>query len=271
MPSPLPGMDPYLESNPRWERFHAWFVRKLAEFALPEAESRGCWIDVEQTVYQREPTGEFTLLGEPDDSLTMEPGTWSSGAPASGGVAVVEPQAVHEVVLDPAILERIKQAYLVVRELDEPRRVLAVVEVLSPANKSGGYMPRYQEKRRRCIASPAHFLEIDLLRAGNNPSRELFPELPATPYFIFLARQTVSGRREEAITLRLQDPLPVVGLPVSASRPILPLDLPRAFSSAYDLSVPRGSIRYDAQPPGSLPPSDAVWLDEWLRRIGLRS
>ena len=50
MPSPFPGMDPYLETQPRWEIFHGWFIHKLAELALPRAASMGCWIDVERDV-----------------------------------------------------------------------------------------------------------------------------------------------------------------------------------------------------------------------------
>lgn len=271
MPSPFPGMDPYLEVNPLWQRFHAWFVRKLAEISLPKAQRLGCWIDVEHSVYQREPTGELTLLGEPDDTLALERGAGPAFDPVGGvAVAVARPHAVREIALDPATLERFKQAYLVVREQDEYRRVLAVVEVLSPANKSGDYVPRYQEKRRRFIASAAHFLEIDLLRAGANPSRDTFPEFASAPYFIFLARKTSRGRSEEAIAVRLQDPLPVVGLPTTASRPILPLDLPTAFAAAYDLSVPAGVIHYDRPPPGRLSEADAAWVDECLRQKGLR-
>ncbi|TVS20172.1 MAG: hypothetical protein EA424_05340 [Planctomycetaceae bacterium] len=26
--SPFPGMDPFLEINPRWEVFHGWFIRE---------------------------------------------------------------------------------------------------------------------------------------------------------------------------------------------------------------------------------------------------
>jgi Protein of unknown function (DUF4058) len=43
MPSPFPGMDPYLEIQPRWEIFHGWFIHKLAELALPRAANMGCW------------------------------------------------------------------------------------------------------------------------------------------------------------------------------------------------------------------------------------
>ena len=57
MPSPFPGMDPYLEIQPRWEIFHGWFIHKLAELALPKAASMGCWIDVERDVYGEDPSG----------------------------------------------------------------------------------------------------------------------------------------------------------------------------------------------------------------------
>jgi hypothetical protein len=62
--SPFPGMDPFLEDSPRWEVFHDWFIRKLAEQSTPAARELGCEIDVERSVYGREPTGELFLLGE---------------------------------------------------------------------------------------------------------------------------------------------------------------------------------------------------------------
>src|ERR1700730_4633298 len=134
MPSPFPGMDPFLEVNPRWQAFHAWFMRELARQALPKAQELGCWIDVERTIYQREPSGEIVLIGEPDHSVGVDVSSpaWSEPSLRGGGVAVAEPQAIHEVVLDPATLERVKQDYLVVRELGQFPRVLAVAEVLSP-------------------------------------------------------------------------------------------------------------------------------------------
>ena len=73
--------------------------------------------------------------------------------------------------------------------------MLAVVEVLSPANKSGTYVPRYREKRLHWLASRAHFMEIDFLRDGENPSRQLFPELPPAPYFILGGRPASDATR----------------------------------------------------------------------------
>jgi Protein of unknown function (DUF4058) len=259
-------MDPFLEVNSRWQSLHAWFMRKLAERALPKAQELGCWIDVERTVYQREPSGELVLIGEPDQTLGADVSNplWYEVPAESGAVALAEPRAIHEVVLDPASLERIKQDYLVVREIGQLPRVLAVVELLSPANKNGSYVPRYREKRMRFLASRAHFMEIDLLRGGDNPSRQLFPELPDTPYFIFVARKTAAGRKEAGYPLRLQDPLPVVGLPVGPGRPDLPLDLAGAFAAAYDLSIRPGSVAYATETPPEPPLSDAdaAWVRE---------
>ena len=235
--SPFPGMDPFLEDSPRWEVFHGWFIRKLAEQNTSRARELGCEIDVERSVYGREPTGELFLLGEPDLVAQRTPYSGSSvWEQRHDALALAEPRAMHEVILDPDQLQQYKQQYLVVRESREYARVLAVVELLSPANKHGSYVPKYREKRWQLLTSMVHFMEIDFLRAGENPSRDLFPELPPAPYFIFVARKTDRGRNEEGYPLALQDRLPVVGLPLGPGRPDLPLDLASAFRSAYDLS-----------------------------------
>jgi hypothetical protein len=121
-------------------------------------------------------------------------------------------------------------------------------------------VPRYRENRLHWLGGRAHFMEIDLFRNGDNPSRRLFPELPPTPYFLFVARKTGLGRNEEGYPLRLQDPLPVIGLPMGPPRPDLPLDLAAAFHAAYDLRIRPGSIQYDQETPPepALDPTDAA-------------
>lgn len=272
MPSIFPGMDPFLEIPPRWECFHGWFVRELARLALPLARERECWIDVERTIYQRSPTGQFVMLGEPDDTIGVDESLSANNGsrPGSGGVALAQPRVVHDIVLDPDTVETYKQDYLVVRELGRFARVLAVVEVLSPANKEGNYAEKYRAKRQRFLESRAHFMEIDFLRDGDNPSRALFPELAPTPYFLFVARKTALGRKEEGYPLRLQDPLPVIGLPIGPPRPDLPLDLGAAFRAAFDLGIRPGSIAYreEAVPPPALNAEDAAWVRDVVDKEG---
>lgn len=259
-------MDPFLEHRLRWPLFHGWFMRELARLSLDRAKEQGLWIDVERSIYHRGPRGEYLLVGEPDalvgPDFSEDKGSDQKSNNGGSGVALAAPRAVHEIVLDSDDAERIKQDYLVVRELDRETRVLAVVELLSFANKSGGYAPRYHEKRLRFIDSPVHFMEIDLLRFGDNPSRELFPELPASPYFVFVARKTGIGRNEEGYPIALGDALPVVGLPVGPRHVDLPLDLAAAFRGAYDLAIRPGSIDYRQEPvpPPELDEADAKWV-----------
>lgn len=266
--SPFPGMDPFLEINPRWEVFHGWFIRELARQNMGRARELGCEVEVERSVYGREPTGELVLLGEPDLVAEQRPQSdFSEWGRDHASLALAEPRAIHEVVLDPDQLEQYKQQYIVVRQAGDWPRALAVVELLSFANKQGTYAAKYREKRSRSMSSMTHFMEIDFLRAGENPSRDLFPELPRTPYFIFVARKTGMGRNEEGYPLRLQDPLPVIGLPLGPGRPDLPLDLAAAFQSAYHLSH-RPNLQHSYQegqvPDPPLEAPDQAWLAQTL-------
>ncbi len=268
--SRFPGMDPFLEEDPAWQIFHGWFIRKLAEQSIAPARELGCQVDVERSIYGREPSGELVLIGEPDVlAFSGQAETEYSG---SNDIApsLEAPRSVHEVLLDPDEMETYKQEYIVIRDADDFARVLAVVELLSFANKQGSYVPKYREKRSWLMASRSHFMEIDFLRDGENPSRDLFPELPKTPYFVFVARKTETGRNEEGYAIRLQDPLPTIGLPLGPQRPDLPMDMAAAFRSAYDLSYRRSWQRdQESDIPGPpLSKEDLEWVQQVLRSDG---
>ena len=269
MPSPFPGMDPYLETQPRWEIFHGWFIRELARLTLPRAASMGCWIDVERDVYGEDPSGEMVLIGEPDQvfSVSAREAEWAGTGAATATLAA--PRSIREVAVDPAEAHRHRQQYLVVRENQDWPRALAVVELLNPANKAGNYAQTYNAKRSTILASRTHFLEIDLLRGGDNPLRRHFPELPPAPYFAFVGRKNVSGRTEEEYPIRLQDSLPTIGLPLWGERPDLPLELTEAFRSAYELTTGGRPIQYQTEtmPAPALPSEDAAWAAGLLNGI----
>jgi hypothetical protein len=259
-------MDPFLERNPQWQVFHGWFIRKLAEQSMAAARELGCVVDVERSVYGRESTGELVLFGEPDVLVAREATIARAHDSGSASLALAQPKAVHEVSFTSGEDETYKQEYVVVREEDWGP-VLAVVELLSFANKTGPYRVKYQEKRSRFLASGTHFMEIDFLRAGENSSRDRFPELPSTAYFIYVARKFGWGRQDEGYPLRLQDPLPRTGLPLGPNRPDLPMDLAQAFRAAYELSYRRGWFRYeiDFLPEPAMSEADVDWVKQIIQ------
>jgi hypothetical protein len=190
--------------------------------------------------------------------------SWNRGH-GSTALALAQPDAIHEVSFASPEEETYKQEYIVVRE-EDLGPVLAVVEFLSFANKSGSYRTRYLEKRSKYLASGTYFMEIDFLRAGENSSRALFSELPQTAYFVYVAREFGWGRHDEGYPIRLQDPLPRIGLPLGATRLDLPMDLATAFRSAYQLSYRRNWFNYASEkiPEPAMSESDIEWVKETI-------
>ena len=98
-----------------------------------------------------------------------------------GGVASAEAPLTAE----SARFDKGTQTFVEIRG-DADRRVVTAVELLSPTNKVDPGRELLATKRRSWLASEAHLLEIDLLRAGRR-----FPTaraLPAAPDFVILSR-----------------------------------------------------------------------------------
>lgn len=84
--------------------------------------------------------------------------------------------------------------------------LVTAIAILSFANKRPGHAAyvTYRRKRRAILASTAHLLEIDLLRAGERPP--VAEPLPEAPYFIILSRAECRPIAE-VWPLRLPEPL----------------------------------------------------------------
>jgi hypothetical protein len=156
---------------------------------------------------------------------------------------------------------------VIIRTVEGDTLVTAVA-ILSFANKRPGpttYLT-YRRKRRALLASAAHLLEIDLLRAGERPP--LAEPLPEAPYFIIRSR---AERRPvaEVWPLHLQEPLPILPVPLLPPDPDVPLDLGRALATLYDRSGYDRRIDYTQRPPAPiLSVEDGAWLEAHLRTVG---
>src|ERR1700722_14695866 len=72
MPSPFPGMNPYLEDNDLWQDFHSRLVPALGD-ALAPLVTPNFIVKVEEHVFIHEPPSEYRLLvGHGDVSVASE-------------------------------------------------------------------------------------------------------------------------------------------------------------------------------------------------------
>lgn len=250
MPSPFPGMNPYLEKTELWNDFHNRFVAALAG-ALTRPLAPRYYTRIEQYLYIHDITAEERqYLGRPDVGILPAAG---SDDPAPGGaVAVAAPSTIG---LPPTVdVERIP--YLEIRDRDT-HRVVTVIELLSPSNKySGPDRDQYLEKQTRLLRSSANFVEIDLLRGG---PRLPWDRLPKCDYYVAVSRAS-DRSKADCWPVNLRDPLPEVPVPLRDGEPeplvSLQAILHRVYDEAgYDLHV------YAAPPEPPLSAADAKWAD----------
>ena len=262
MPSPFPGMDPYLEDPTVWPGVHANLAVAIQE--LLNQKIRPKYVArVEERVY---------LASEDDDprelpripDVRIDERSQSDGVRAlrsNGALAIVEPVIVR--ASDPIRERRVEILDVATRS------VVAVIEILSPSNKASGSAGRdsFLEKRKEILASKANWVEIDLLREGK-PTRPR-NRFRACQYVVYSSPTTMRPDWK-ARPIQLDDPLPVVGIPLRDPDPDAPLDLQEAITLAYDRGAYGDTTDYTRDPVPPLTPELAKWANKLLKQKKLR-
>ncbi len=277
MPSPFPGMDPYLEIPGLWSDIHLNLIAdvqaQLNANLGPHYVAR-----VEQVTYlfdDNDPAQDLYII--PDIRLTRPPHEPSAAQRfGGGGVAVAEPV---KIVRPKKHVTR--HRYLEIRDLPS-REVVTVVELLSPANKRGGSAGRrqFESKRDEVTSSETNWLEIDLLRAGQRTP--FAAEIPPHDYLVYSDRYTgktiddpMEGPRQERIQslwpITVRQRLPVVAVPLRPADGEVPLDLQAALDAIYARNQYAADLDYAAPATDPLAGPDADWADALLREKRLRA
>ncbi len=253
MHSPFPGMDPYLERPERWSGVHARLIAVLGEMLARQVAPR-FFVDSEDSVYVLGLDDPARPLGRPDLYLAE-----AAGASGADRLSRSRGQIAAPTVLDvPASLE-IRVPHLNVVDTAD-QQVVTTIELLSPINKvanSGGRRD-FLRKREYILNSHAHWLEIDLLRAGMRP-----PGIPAQDDYDAVLHRAGSLDRLDAWFVAVREPLPTVAVPLRPPFVDVPLDLQEAVETVYDRYRYDTAIDYAGAPPlPSLSEADMLWANE---------
>lgn len=264
MPSPFPGMDPYLEDPDVWPGLHAFLIPVYAE--LLNQKIRPKYVArIEQRLYmttEDETPGEFQRVS---DVRVDRPGTAAATRrkrqSESGGLAIAEPVVIRE--SDPVRERRVE-----IQEVAS-RNVVTVIELLSPSNKSNESAGResFVKKRKEVLDSKANWVEIDLLREGRSHSAKR--RFADCEYFVY-SSPVVMRPDGKGWRMRLQEPLKVVGIPLLDPDPDTPLDLQAALNLAYDRGAYDATVDYTKDPVPPLPPDLAKWANKLLKQKKFR-
>lgn len=263
MPSPFPGMDPYLEEPGLWPDVHHGLISEM-QARLNRSLRPKYHVRIEERVYISDENDPGRKVIVPD--LRIAAGSEAHQLPFSShseALAIAEP-----IVCTTLIDDEIHEARLEVIDRQQ-QQVVTVIEILSPSNKVAGSRGRasYETKRREVMTSPSHLVEIDLLRTGEAIHvREL---LPPADYVVHVSRK---GSRPKGLVwpVLLKQQLPVIAIPLNAEDPDAALDLQLVLNTAYDRAAYDLEIDYRIDPIPPLKSNAASWASELLRVKGMR-
>src|SRR5437016_6559719 len=205
MPSPFPGMDPYIE-RASWRDFHARLAVEMADRIGSALGPKYVAIVEERTALT-----DFDEEEEPRWSRYPDISVVREERAAYGGSAVAEPPVVLSVP-SPAPYTYEEPYHWVEIITVKDHELVTSIEILSPGNKSGIGREQYLKKRQEFLVSNAHLLEIDLVRAGQRLPVD--GELPRAPYYVFLSR--AGERPKQAVwPIQLTARLPIVPVPLA--------------------------------------------------------
>lgn len=253
MPSPFPGMDPYLEDPWIWPDFHLTFavaLRTELNRRLPD----GYVARVDRYVWAQDPdTEDRRRLGKPDVFLTGESRSKATPALATvvAPVEIILPSPTDKGTPFVRITDRVH------------RRLVTVIELLSPANKSSGKdRDAYMMKQREYLASDVNVVELDLLRKGERLPW-IAPSVAAADYYIMVSR---AAERPRALVwpISVREPLPPIAIPLTAQDGDVTLELGLCMNQAYDSASYDRELEYEQAPNPPLDEPDATWARELL-------
>jgi hypothetical protein len=254
MPSPFPGMDPYLEHPGWWPDFHARFIPICCD-AVNDVLPEGYDARIETLAQLIEIPEEEIRLMEPDLYVAGKRGA-AKTARRTKGTATLD-----QVVLRAPKFKEVRQHWI--RVLYRPEeRVVTIIEVLSPTDKTGSGYHEYQAKRDRILARNAHLVELNLLVGGRRP--EIASDWPPGDYYALIARAE-QRPRADIKSWSVRDPLPTVPIPLRAPDADVTLDLAQVFATTYTRGRYARAVNYAEPPFAPLGPDDRAWAVDRAR------
>ncbi len=277
MPSPFPGIDPFIEGQ-AWEEFHTAFIVTAQQALMPQLVPRYIARVERRVIVDHAPEG----LEEPERFIVPDVFIVEEVPSASvGTVTTVTPSAlkeVLEVVTEAAGKAKevqlaelpeweYRERFVEIR-LRETGELVTVIELLSPTNKRKGGVGwhEYLSKRHEVLFSQVHLVEIDLLRGGERMAMRERKGTMAGDYRVLVSRWEWRPRGL-VWSWGWREPLPTIPIPLKGRDEWVTLNLQEVFTTVYE----RGGYRYlldynrPVEPP--LSEDEQSWVQERLKEF----
>ena len=262
--NPFPGMNPYLERPDLWHGVHTRIIVELGNTLARQLRPE-YMVRVEERMYvSEERDGERLRQARLPDVMILD-----DGAAAATSVAVAEaPRSKDAIPVRIPYEDEQRQRYLEVIRVSN-REVVAVIELLSPSNKSSPGREAYIAKRNQVFHSTSHLVEIDLLRVGR--PLPVIGNVPPSHYRILVVNAHSMEAIADLYPCSIQASMPIFVMPLVEGSEGIAIDLKPIIDEVYLLGSYDRDVDYQQDPEPPLSDADRAWLDRLLREKGLRN
>ncbi|MCA9967427.1 MAG: DUF4058 family protein [Anaerolineales bacterium] len=254
MPSPFPGMDPYLEERALWPDLHQRLITYISETLQPQIRPK--YIARIGERIQLATTGNRYV---PDVLLTKSLRE-ATPAYAAATATVDEPQIVAYFDEE----RHVPYIEIIYRDTGD---VVTLIEVLSPANKVGDGRDQYLAKQDELLKTAANLVEIDLLGYGRSTVLARNVVIARPPDWRYLVNISRANKRWELelYAIPLKERLPRCRIPLRPPDEDAVLDLTAVFNRCYDVGGYDLLIDYSQPPDTPLSEAESLWLTAFLK------
>ncbi len=268
MPSPFPGMDPYIEANHLWEDFHNKLIGEI-ERALSNLVPDRYVVRTGERSYVAlactdEEPDRSTFL--PDVAVASSRGSTKAARSPRGRGSAAAQGTPGPVIMRALVKAEYREPFVEIRQVDPDHKLVTGIEILSPSNKrpnTRGWR-LYHRKRLAYMSGHASLVEIDLLRRGRRmPMASPWPD---SPYYLLVCRKKQASRCA-VWPATFAEPLPPIPIPLAPPDPDLTLALQPLIEAIYARSRYERDIDYRQPLTPPLASSEAEWLGQRLREL----
>jgi len=254
-------MDPYLENPSTWPDLHSSLISYIREELQPQIRPKYI-----ARIGERVELSNFRRGYIPDVLLIRSAPSRYGEALADGPLVADEPTTI-------AMLEEERRVPFLEIIHHPSGEVVTLIEVLSPANKTGEDRQKYLRKQDAIRNSRTNLVEIDLLGEGPSTTLARLGDIsePANWRYIVSVFRSQEREKVETYPIPLQSRLPRCRIPLRSEDKDVVLDLPAVFTRCYDVGGYDLLIDYTQPPPVALHSAEMAWLNSLLREKELRT
>lgn len=259
MPSPFPGMDPYLEAH--WGDVHttlSTYIRNEIQNQLPEDLIARIEESVILEVFDDDNPNSKYSRKYPDVGV-FETAVHGGTLPlTAGNVVVAEP------IITISRFAKRTQRSVHIYDPSRKMKLVTAIEVISPGNKIGAKnRDTYRERSEQILDSGASLVEIDLIRQGRHVLYA--PVFEERGHYAICVIRGWKPERAEVYPVRFDVALPTIRIPLRRGDPDAILQLQKLLDRVY-ADGRYGSLDYTLPLTPPFTAAENRWLKAQLKK-----